>query len=206
MNAKDLDKRKKTLLDIISQKHLNENIVILPPERELSKFIGYSTIYEDLKLCDKLCNKLHDEKDDIISASLVYSIIAIYGRCFSDASQSSFPKLEESEINEEFKVIHKYLHDLRNIFIAHRGKSESEMGIGYILVPFEKGPPIFKYSGVKRNRFKKDEITKIQGLINFLLDLVEIKRQKIVDKLYSRFIDEMEPSELLKFAINKKNT
>jgi len=62
----------------------------------------------------------------------------LYGKCFTDASENSFPKLEPSELfsegGEKFET-HKYLMDLRHQFIAHRGDTASEVGVAYLLVP-----------------------------------------------------------------------
>ena len=69
---------------------------------------------------------------------MTYSLISLYGRCFTEASKNSFPKLESNDIFQEgdgnFET-HNFIMELRHNFIANSGDTESEIGISYMLVP-----------------------------------------------------------------------
>src|SRR5690606_12102962 len=81
--------------------------------------------------------ELKKEPSSIISQSLTYSLIALYGKCFTDAKKNKNPKLEPSKVylnHKKFNELHIYLMDLRHNFIAHRGLNDNEIGILFMAI------------------------------------------------------------------------
>ncbi len=63
------------------------------------KIIGFQSIREDLLLAKASTEKLLEEdQNSILKASLWYSSLALYGRCFTDAAESQYPKLEPTQL------------------------------------------------------------------------------------------------------------
>ena len=143
-----------------------------------------------------------NQSDKIILSAITNALISTYGRCFSNATANGYPKIEKKEIPNNHKEAHDFLMGLRNNFTGHRGKTESEFGIGYMLIN-ESNIPTFKFSGLKRLKLSGDQINKIDNLLFFIDSYLAEKNQKLTNKLHDRIFKEYKPDEIIKWAINK---
>lgn len=182
--------RLKDLVALTQKEFSKENILTLVPEYISKKFIAYCSMEEDINLAYQYLNLL-EESDDLIRSSLTYAFISIYGKCFSDASKCKYPKLESNDIFKNEKVFlktHCYLINLRHQFIAHRGYTESEVGLAFIVTPKTgdvNSQVIFR--GFKRTTFSDDKIDEIKKLLDFLLTKLSPKVQKSGQKINDFF-------------------
>ena len=59
------------------------------------KFIAYCAMKRDLELVLEYIELLKaNQQNPTIKSSLTFSTIALYGKCFTDASKNKYPKLE----------------------------------------------------------------------------------------------------------------
>lgn len=187
-----MDKTKERLTHLLKQaqaEYSKEHLVIPVPGFLSKKFIAYCSMKEDLELILEYINILKTKPDRLIKSALSYSMISLYGKCFSDASKNSYPKLE-SEIllkgDKENQEMHNSLIDLRHQFIAHRGKTESEIGISYLAIP-KKNPlekSQLRFSQLKQSSFSDKDLNKIEGLIKTLVEKLKEKIQKSGQKVH----------------------
>lgn len=171
------------------------------------KFIAYCAMKEDLELILNYINLLRDKPSDVIQSSLSYSLISLYGKCFTDASKNSFPKLEANifEGKDDLIETHNYLMDLRHQFIAHRGDTESEIGIAYMIIPKETNglETEIRFSQVKQKSFSKEDLDRFENQMNFILESLLEKIQKTGQKLHDGFLNLFSPNEIVaKMIIN----
>jgi len=205
---KSMDKKTERLIDIIrdaKSKYSEENLVLVIPKFMSKSFTSFCSIREDLLLIKKYLEKLEIEKDVIISSALTYSLISIYGKCFTDATKSKSPKLEPKQIYEEgsnFLMTHDYLMDLRHNFIAHRGDTENEVEAAYLLIPKEEGEPQVRYAQKKRMNLNSEKRNEISELVEFLLPIVMDKIQKSGQKTYNALFDNFTPEQMSFMLIN----
>ncbi|WPV65936.1 hypothetical protein [Chitinophaga sp. LS1] len=199
-----MDKKTQRLLHLIKeaqQTYGAENLVIALPGYAAKKFIAYCSIQEDLQLLIEYTTLLKTKPEGTVASALTYSLIALYGKCFTDASKHSYPKLEPNDLfeNNKLKDVHEYLMDLRHQFIAHRGETEAEIGISFMLIPKNKelsDKTELRFSRLKMINFSKEEISKIEELLNYLLQEVHAKIEKAAQKLHDHLLTEFTPEQL----------
>lgn len=116
---------------------------IISPSFMSKKLSTYMLIQEDLLFVRKNAELLifiknEKQKNEHFEETLWYSLISLYGRCFTDSSHSKKPKLETNDLfnssNDELET-HKKLMDIRHTFIAHRGDNDNELPIVYLKIP-----------------------------------------------------------------------
>lgn len=198
-----MSKKEERLIGLIkkAQNEFGEEYFITAiPGFMSKKFIAYCAMKEDLQLVLKYINLLREKPDNIIESSLSYSLISLYGKCFTDASKNNFPKLEGNIFQGKDDLIetHNYLMNLRHQFIAHRGDTESEIGIAYMLIPKEKNnlQKQIQFSQVKHKSFSKDDLDRFENQINFTLELLITKIKKTGQKLNDSFLNLFSPEEI----------
>lgn len=164
-----MDKKNQRLIKLIKnaqEEFAESHLVLAIPGFMSKKFIAYCAMKEDMELILEYIVLLRTKPSNLIESALSYSLISLYGKCFTDASKNSFPKLETNFFAEENNLLetHNYLMDLRNQFIAHRGDTESEIGISYIIIPKEKGDAQtqIRFSQVKQKSFSNVDLDKFE--------------------------------------------
>ncbi len=199
-----MDKRTQRLLHLIKeaqQQYGTENIILPLPGYAAKKFIAYCSIKEDLELLLEYTALLKTKPSKVFSSALVNALIALYGKCFTDASKNSYPKLEPNDLfkDDEIKETHDYLMGLRHQFVAHRGETEGEIGISFLLIPKNKAlteKTELRFSQLKMVNFAEAEIKKIERLLQFLLNEMPTKIDKAGQKLHDHLLTEFTPEQL----------
>lgn len=175
----------------------NYNIAIIS-ESAGKKVISYQTIQDDLKFCQQLMTCLKDNSlSETMKSATTYTLISLYGRCFTDASKQKRPKLEISIFNENEKLMasHHELITLRHNFVAHRGESDGEKAILFMITPKNSSKKsVLKYERKRLTRFSSDKLIDYEALIEFVINLVNNKLREFGERLYNTFYDA--PSKL----------
>ncbi len=191
----------------IKNKYSDEYVILGVPTTMSKNFIAYCAIREDLNLVLKYIAEFKRNSSHLIKSSLTYSIISLYGKCFTDASSSNSPKLEASELfkNEVTNIkTHEYLMDLRHQFIAHRGNTDAEAGLACMLIPKEGGlnKTELKFQQLKLTGFSKKEILNIELLVKTIIKKTEAKINKSGTKVITGMVNQFTPEQLALLSIN----
>jgi hypothetical protein len=205
-----MDKKTERLIHLIKQaqeQYSEDYLVITIPGFISKKFIAYCAMKEDIELILEYIKNLRQKPAAVIKSSLTYSLISLYGKCFTDASKNNFPKLESNDLfqlNDGNLETHNFIIELRHQFIAHRGDTESEVCISYLLVP--KKDKIensqIKFGQLKQVAFSEDDINRIEKLLKFLLEKVMDKIQKSGQKVHDGMLNIFTPEQLSLMLIN----
>ena len=182
-----------------------DNIVLAIPKFMSKHFTSFCSMREDLLLIKQYIQRLDTETDLLVKSSFTYSAISLYGKCFTDASKVNAPKLEANQLFKndiDLKKIHEYLMDLRHHFISHRGDTEGEVEVAYLLIPKEEGEPQVRYSRLKQMSFSKEQQNDIMRLADYLLEEVIRKIQKSGQKTYDAFFKNFTPDLMTIMALN----
>ena len=188
--------------------------VIIPTN--LSKTVStYMLIKEDLIFVKNnaellISCKRNENRNEQLEESLWYSLISIYGRCFTSAEHSKKPRLNKEDVFKGLKdtnitlLTHLKLFEIRNTFLAHRGDNENEYPIVYLKIP--KNEELNETNNpfeIVTNRYSTetvDFLSNIIKLVDYLIPNVDIKLQKSSNKLYSKVV-ELDKDLLFKMTI-----
>lgn len=205
-----MDKKTDRLIHLIKQteeKYSEEYLVYTVPSFVSKKFIAYCAMKEDMELILQYIFELRNNPTGVIKSALSYALISLYGKCYTDAARNKFPKLEPSQLfkdGEENYVTHEYLMNLRHQFIAHRGETENEIGISFMLVSkkesLEKTPVHF--SQLKMVGFSNEDLDRFEVLIKYLIERLLEKIQKNGQKVHDGMLNLFTPEELTLMLIN----
>lgn len=170
------------------------------------QFAGYHSMRADLLLCKSAAEQLlKSDLDNTIKASLWFTTIILYGKCFTDASSAKYPKLEPKDIfpSDRPKLLetHNSLMHLRHNLVAHRGSTEHEINFVYLKLNIENLSQQVKIKWVRRHRPTDEELKDYVDLIKHLIKTVEEKLFKVADKIWTHLIKNFSPDELSKFKI-----
>lgn len=162
------------------------------PEILVKKVAGYKEIEQDLTFCkDVIQECLTKDLNPTIRESCLYSIITIYGKCFTDASSNKSPKLEDFDIEGlDFNILHKRIMDLRHNYIAHRGNSNSIINFIYLSVNVSTFDAHFLGKQRKLVALSPSEFEQLINLIDYLLAKVKLKYNKAALKACKGFLSE----------------
>ncbi len=101
--------REKALIHLIKKAQIEfseKNYVVAIPGFMSKKFIAYCSMRDDLNLVIDYIQTLREIPDNkIFKSALTYSLIALYGKCFTDASKNSYPKLEPNPLFDENEAV-----------------------------------------------------------------------------------------------------
>ena len=205
-----MDNKTKRLIRLIKKaqtEYAEDYLVVAIPGFLSKKFIAYCAMREDLKKTLEYIKLLGTDVNPIIKSALTYSLIALYGKCYTDASKNNFPKLEPKNLfkdDNQLKEVHNFLMDLRHQFIAHRGDTESEIGVSFMVIPKKEGveQSQVSFSQVKLNAFSPEELAKIMTLINYTIEYLEQVIQKNGQKVYEVFFDMFTPEQIALMLMN----
>lgn len=195
------------LIKKAQEQYSDEHLVLAVPAFLSKKFIAYCAMKEDLELILEYINEMRNNPAIVIKSALSYSLIALYGKCFTDASQSSFPKLEPSDLFaevDENNETHNYLIELRHQFIAHRGETENEIGISYMLVPKKDSldKTQVRFSQLKMVGFSNEDLNKFEKLVRYLIEKLLDKIQKSGQKVHDGMLNQFTPEQLALMLMN----
>lgn len=187
-----------------------EDFIVIPiPNIFSKKFTAFCSMREDLLMIKQYTLKLDLEKEKIIKSALTYSIISSYGKCFTDASKTKSPKLEENEVfkeNPEYLRTHNKIMELRHKFIAHRGDTESEVVAAFILIPKKDNSVVnIKFKRLKQISFSNTEHIEIRNLIDFLINKLDPKIEKAAEKAKRGMFETFTLEQLALMDLNNIN-
>lgn len=205
-----MDKKTQHLIRLIKDaqaKYAEDYLVTAIPGFLSKKFIAYCAMHEDLKRTIEYINILRTNPEPIIKSALTYSLIALYGKCYTDASKNNFPKLESKNLfdeNSPLSETHDFLMNLRHQFIAHRGDTESEIGVSYMLIPKKQGDEQsqVRFSQVKQNAFSGEDLDRFEELINHTIEYLTKMIQKSGQKVYDAFFEMFTPDQIVLMLMN----
>lgn len=202
------NKKKDLLTKILEKIQITESETVnfIVPKLLSQKAVALHSIREDLifarnavvllhKIVETKTNSTSETEKIIETASLWYSMIAIYGRCFTDASNGSKTKLEVNdcfpESKKEFLITHSKLMDLRHNFIAHRGDTSNEQSVLVLMLPKKSRweEPEYRIKSAKAYSPSNDDLEEYINLFDYLIEFVEDKIKKQVQKVHSKFLE-----------------
>lgn len=167
----------------------DKHIVMVVPKFIAKSFHSYCSMKEDLKLVKKQIKLLSNNSNGKeVNAALIHSIIALYGKCFTDASSGKAPKLETTQIFQDADLIktHEFLINLRHHFLAHRGETDSEIEAAFFLItkdePTESYVQFMREKQIKFSKKQREDILKLLDFIDKILDMKISKAAKRVQK------------------------
>lgn len=203
-----MDEKTKRLIQLIKvakSSYSEDNFVLVIPKFMSKAFVSFCSIREDLLLIKEFIERHEVEKHEILLSSLTYSIVSLYGKCFTDATITKSSKLEANQLfeeNTELLSTHDYLMNLRHHFVAHRGETLSEVSIAYLLIPKGKGLPHVRFAQLKQMKFSDVETKNIKTLIDFILEILIKKIQKSGEKTYKGYLDNFTAEEMQFMTLN----
>lgn len=205
-----MDKKTDRLIHLIKkaqEQYSEEHLVLAVPGFISKKFIAYCAMKEDLGLILQYIGEIKNNPPGVIKSALSYSLIALYGKCFTDASKSSFPKLEPTDLFSVGDInyeTHNYLMELRHQFIAHRGETENEICISYMLVPKKDSldKTQVRFSQLKMVGFSNEDLDKFETLMKFIIEKLLEKIQKSGQKVHDGMLNLFTPEQLTLMLMN----
>jgi len=205
---KDLSfyKKKVTLEFLIKakNKYSRENWVFIIPNYMSISLNAYISMHKDLTVVLEYLKLLsRQETNKIIKSSLMYSSLALYGKCFTDASQSKSPNLIVSQIISDAKLLetHEFLMNLRHKFLAHRGETDSEIISSFYLINKINNTSQLQFMRAKQISFTKVQIFRITELVKALLKKLNEIKIKFSNKVQKGMLA-FEPKILSQLSIN----
>jgi hypothetical protein len=205
-----MEKEKKLikLVKAIQEEH-GENFYMYAIPGFLSRnFMAYCAMRQDLELLLKYIDELTSKDyDTVIKSSLTYGIITLYGKCYTDASHYKSAKLEAKDLfkqNLEHLRTHDELMKMRHHFIAHRGDTENEVTVTYMLVDMNKDglKDQIKFKRLKQAGFSGKQLMRIEALVQFIMGYLEPKIQKSGDKVYKALFELFTPEQITLMLMN----
>lgn len=183
------------LLNRIKNSDTNYGKLLVPTS--MSKQItSYMLIREDLLFVKTNAQLLLDSKkkrprNEHTEETLWYSLIILYGRCFSNATKGQKVKLDKEDffnINDEILLItHNKIIEIRNDFIAHRGDNENEIPIVYVKIPQGEIPEEYNVEfEIISTRYVTESslfLEQIIDLVDFIIPKVKTKIDKCGERL-----------------------
>ena len=169
---------------------------LLVPSSMSKQITSYMLIREDLLFVKTNAQLLLDSKkkrprNEHTEETLWYSLIILYGRCFSNATKGQKVKLDKEDffnINDEILLItHNKIIEIRNNFIAHRGDNENEIPIVYVKIPRGEIPEEYNVEfEIVSTRYVTESslfLEQIIDLVDFLIPKVKTKIDKCGERL-----------------------
>ncbi|MES2396319.1 MAG: hypothetical protein V4549_09965 [Bacteroidota bacterium] len=194
------------LIEKVKQENNGEYLDFAIPGFLAKGIIGYQSMRADLQLMISACEILSSANlHPTIVASLWHTIIGAYGKCFTDAKSAKHPKLEPSECfakdNIKFLEAHTEIMELRHNFIAHRGSTDEEIGIGIVRMNIETLQRQIKVKQIKRIKPSSEKLQSYIKLFNFLLIVVETKYEVSANKIAKYLVEAFTAKELAMMRI-----
>ena len=200
------------IIEKIQSKNDGEHIEFALPNYIGKNLIAYQSMRGDILLCLDASQKLlsnNREYDDTIRGSLWRTIIALYGKCFIDATGSKSPKLEVKDCAFDEPILletHNKLLQLRHNFVAHRGETDQDIGVSYLKLRLSDLKRSVWVSQHKRNSPDNADLENYIFLFKHLINVVESKFEKLAEKAWDHMLRTytIEQLALLKISGPKK--
>jgi hypothetical protein len=202
------NERLKEVIQKAQEEYSNRYFMYAIPGFLSRNFIAYCAMKQDLEILLEYIEELTSkEHSTILKSSLTYGIITLYGKCYTDASYYKSAKLEASDLfKEEPKHLktHNELMKMRNHFIAHRGDTENEIAISFMLIDknTEGEQNQIRFKRYKQAGFSGKTLFEIKGLVLFIVDCLIPKIQKAGDKLHKGLLDNFTPEQINLMLMN----
>lgn len=166
-------------------------------ERLSKKACSYALILIDIEIIETCLEKVielidKNETQDIITSALWQRAIMTYGKIFTN-SKDGFTRLEYDKIisDEKQLELHHKLIDIRNSFIAHRGKNDFEKTLLVATLNKTKEGCFFEYSFPTAlligHYLSEEELLTLKSLLRTLNDKVNAIAIDKVDRV-DRFL------------------
>lgn len=207
----DKVERMKRVIDTAKRDFSDDYHLFLIPQMFSKRFIAYTSMKKDLERNSEYINLLRQRPGELIESALTYALISLYGKCFTDASKNGYPKLNPKEIFEdgsELEETHDVLMDLRHQFIAHRGDTESEVGIAYSIIPKtdDSLAQQIRFQQVKRSSFSTEDLGKLETLHIHLMQYLSPMIEKWANKAARGFNENLSVQEMTALYLNSFDT
>ena len=187
----------KKIIETIQQENDGEHIDYIIPGYAANKVIGYQSMRHDLMLCkDAIIKLLKDDHNETISSALFYTFIALYGKCFTDASSSKSPKFDRTDFSKDHQHLldtHNEIMDMRHNFVAHRGSTQHEIGFAYLKLNTKDYSRQVRVKQIKRTGPKPENLSKYIELLDYLIALSEKKFYDAGVKVWDHMLKEYPP-------------
>lgn len=164
---------------------------------EIGNIIKTLDILQKIEQKKEILNSLNFASDQniLIRQSLWYAIVVNYAKFFTakDREQAAVPhvKLESKECYksvDEYLLMHEHLMEIRNKLIAHGTKNEHEEVIPVLYLNIIPGTNELTCNlgihAIGPISFSLEDLNKIKTLIESLAKHIELKIEKISDKVY----------------------
>ncbi|PNQ72330.1 hypothetical protein C1T31_12335 [Hanstruepera neustonica] len=194
----------KKLLEVTYNNYGDDFQLALIPEKYSKQVISYGSMKVDLISVLDYLNELKKTENTIFESSFMYSAISIYGRCFT--SSKDYTQLNVKQVfgnNSIHLKNHEYLRNLRDRFIAHRRKTEFELGAAFIAV--SKSNPekaTMKFQQMRIGSWSVKRIDELIETVNYVLIHVEKKFESCGLRLYDKILENYSTEEIESFFIN----
>lgn len=186
------------IVEQVNKKHPNYHNVIVPT-KDSQKYTNLYSIWEDILFCQYCITnllELRKEKNSnfIHEFCLWYSLISLYGRCFTQPAHNTKSKLEVrdcfGENDSQLLSRHNKLMDLRHKFLAHRGDTILEQGILFLQIPKDKlkNSPQFHVESVRAGSPLDKELKDYMELFNHLKLVIQRKLEKQSTKIETKMM------------------
>ena len=193
------------LIEIAHNNHGKNYQLVLVPEEISMQVISYCSMRDDLKSVLKYLEKLKEPSDMTMESALTYAVISLYGRCFTSSKEYSQLNVKTVFAKKPLHLEnHIYLRNLRDHFIAHRRKTNNELGVAFFAI--SKANPkkaTMKYQQIKLANWSSDRIDELSTTVNFVLKHIELKLEKSGFRLCKDMIEKYSYDDMQKFTINK---
>jgi hypothetical protein len=202
------DNRLKELIEKAQEDYSGKYFMYAIPGFLSRNFMSYCAMKQDLEILlqyiDELTTKEHST---ILKSSLTYGIITLYGKCYTDASHYKSAKLEAKDLFKEHPKhlkTHNELMKMRDHFIAHRGDTENEVAISFMLM--DKNPEgeqnQIRFKRYKQAGFSSQTLSEIKELVWFIINCLIPKIQKTGDRLHKGYLGAFTHAQINLMLIN----
>jgi len=109
------------------------------------------------------------------------------------------PKFEEKDFDESKKHLIRPLREimeLRNKFVAHRGKNVNEFSFAYLQLKIDGNQRGLRVKTLQRNRPPKSDLPIQIELLDYLIELTESKFRKEADKVWNHILKSFTPEQI----------
>jgi hypothetical protein len=195
-----------TLLQVAYRNNGEKFQLALIPEKYSKRVISYGSMKVDLESVLAYLNELKKTENRILESAFMYASISLYGRCFT--ASKDFTQLNIKGVfgnNSVHIKNHDYLRDLRDRFIAHRRKTDYELGAAFIAISKEEpNKATMKFQQMRIGNWSEKKVNSLIETVNFVLEHVEKKFEVCGIKLYDKILDIYSPEQIENFIINKQ--
>ena len=202
------DKRLIELIRKVQEDYSEKYFIYAIPGFLSRNFMAYCAMHQDLEILLQYIEELTtNEHSTILKSSLTYGIITLYGKCYTDASHYKSAKLEAKDLFKEHPKhlrTHNELMKMRHHFIAHRGDTENEITISFMLMDknTEGEQNQVRFKRYKQAGFGGQLLLDIRELVLFIIDCLTAKIQKSGDKLHKGLLEIFTPEQISLMLVN----